>query len=858
MSLTTTNNNNTIINPNTLLSTFTSSGGLQSVIEILVKHHTIDKKKTKQPIPFGINRELLQQILLNNNEDETTRIHHQQQQITENQQALQQALQSITQLEQIEQTTSELQHTLEDDLQKIQPLMNRVKKLQDEINEMELDKQVIEILHSALTMSETLESISHVFRLLCKCNNINNAILSSSSSSSYNYILALSASRVIENIHKLRPILEKELSTNLKNMGWPVDTYASTNHKNVSTTSKSSESGAWARNIPQAKRTASITSFQNLLSIQLMAIRLTPFLSTTIEQQPVISQGDEIIQPLWAIECIAKPFVIRFQYHFCSNQHTNRIDRPEWFITFCLHSIRNHASFFEETSIQQTMSEILLDDDTSTTSTIKKLRFVDLNSHFIKCFVDQMYVRMKSHMPTLAQDDALLCHYMDEVIAGDRTLLGEFAYADAPHWPTLTSFFSTDRERFKAWIRADLKFARVRMNEILASSTAWNPLTATLLQSSSTYSAVVISTTIKNSLRDFATESSERVLNAVDSLSRRFDTLVSDKAKYEFVDQVQNVLLWDYANMVCSHHHHHQTSNQDTGDTSGGDSITLFIARVNSLQHVLDTLFEWSLQPKYIFAYNPGQQNNNDDDNDDNSRNSLDHVGTVVMRGVTTTLKSQLNMGKRMLRGLTAGGGNNTLTEEGSPSINNVSGGVFTRVITHIRRLLHDEILKEVDLLTVAVREVSYPLQNKTWISSLAQEDLSPEMCSCLSVIKEHVARWTRALHPGLRRRLASDSSRVLQDMFFHMCVLDSIAFSQSGAAQLGRDFSALFILYASFDKSPGLTFFPKLSESIRILNLNETELKLVIAQSTSSSVLNQQEIEMICRKRRDVFSDFY
>jgi hypothetical protein len=344
-----------------------------------------------------------------------------------------------------------------------------------------------------------------------------------------------------------------------------------------------------------------------------------------------------------------------------------------------------------------------------------------------------------------------------------------------------------------------------------------------------------------HSLRDFATESSERILSVVDSLTRRFDTLVSDKAKYEFVDRVHNALLHDYA-MACSHH--------------GSDSVASFVARANSLQHVIDTLFEWSLKPKYIFAYQPG-------DGGDSDQSGGGAGGTLRGR-MTTNLKSRFNVGRRMLRGFGLGGGGTSTSNDATaqPSVNSISGGVFARVITQIRKLLNDEMTREIDHLITAVRDVAGPLENKTWISGglQQQEDLSPEMCSCLTVIKEHVARWTRALHPALRRRLAMDASRVLQEFLFQVSVLDSIAFSHAGAMQLARDCSALFALFASFDKSPSTTFFPRLHEATRILCFDAKKLKDLesTAFEGESTVLSRPVVEEVCRKRRDVFSDFY
>lgn len=83
-----------------------------------------------------------------------------------------------------------------------------------------------------------------------------------------------------------------------------------------------------------------------------------------------------------------------------------------------------------------------------------------------------------------AQSATLLCHTIDEMLSADKVLELEFGYAAAAAsagsprsracWPRLTGIFLESPERRRLWIESDRAHAIGRLDEILASPSAWS------------------------------------------------------------------------------------------------------------------------------------------------------------------------------------------------------------------------------------------------------------------------------------------------------------------------------------------------------------------------------------------------
>ncbi len=56
--------------------------------------------------------------------------------------------------------------------------------------------------------------------------------------------------------------------------------------------------------------------------------------------------GSDNYQPLLTTQCLIEPMLLRFRYHFDGDRTTNRLDKPEWFLSHIAALVRSQAPLF--------------------------------------------------------------------------------------------------------------------------------------------------------------------------------------------------------------------------------------------------------------------------------------------------------------------------------------------------------------------------------------------------------------------------------------------------------------------------------------------------------------------------------
>lgn len=49
----------------------------------------------------------------------------------------------------------------------------------------------------------------------------------------------------------------------------------------------------------------------------------------------------------WGVECLLSALDIRFRFHFRSSRKTNRLDKPDWFLSYQLSRLKEHIVFLD-------------------------------------------------------------------------------------------------------------------------------------------------------------------------------------------------------------------------------------------------------------------------------------------------------------------------------------------------------------------------------------------------------------------------------------------------------------------------------------------------------------------------------
>lgn len=173
------------------------------------------------------------------------------------------------------------------------------------------------------------------------------------------------------------------------------------------------------------------------------------------------NRDDEGGKVYGAIQIMLKPLVKKFYYHFCGNKQTNSLEKPEWYLTQCLVWIKDAQHLLRD-DIQQLFVKVGIRD----TTPLKE---------YIAGLLNVIKKKAEADLNELLNNDALFCHFIDEVLLFDQELQQTYS---------LSSSSSTDRlsivhillqdSCFDKWLAMEHKIAQEKMDAMLSSPTAWD------------------------------------------------------------------------------------------------------------------------------------------------------------------------------------------------------------------------------------------------------------------------------------------------------------------------------------------------------------------------------------------------
>ncbi|RKP35856.1 TIP-1 family-domain-containing protein [Dimargaris cristalligena] len=178
---------------------------------------------------------------------------------------------------------------------------------------------------------------------------------------------------------------------------------------------------------------------------------------------------------LFAMQTLTRPLVVRFRYHFESPRPTNRLDKPEWFLSHVVNSIRDHYPFLEE-ELQP-----VLDHSRSHEYRVK--------DEFIRVWVQCVEEKLRQDRGRYLDEPLLLAHTVQQLVEFDHTLTEVYFYQPPPpilpngetaptdwdpmDWPGTVDVLLADQDLFDHWLNAEKEFAADQYNELILDENAW-------------------------------------------------------------------------------------------------------------------------------------------------------------------------------------------------------------------------------------------------------------------------------------------------------------------------------------------------------------------------------------------------
>lgn len=257
--------------------------------------------------------------------------------------------------------------------------------------------------------------------------------------------------------------------------------------------------------------------------------------------------GSTEYEPILAIQCLLNPLLLRFYYHFDSDRSTNRLDKPEWFLSHMLSLLRTHSTLFDP---QQGAVALLCSSEKQGTS-------VDTTMEFLHGLLLPLRNKVESSIDLLLQHPVLLSHTIMQVLRFDEDLRDIYPPAarqtrSGEGAVRLANSLLAKESVFEAWVQGERQFTSDRLEDELSSGAAW--LVGDEADEghggsgSSTWLALnQASTTDVDAPASMKTTRSARsVVDLIDGLTARYSPLPSANQQLPFV-LIQSSLLRQYA-----------------------------------------------------------------------------------------------------------------------------------------------------------------------------------------------------------------------------------------------------------------------------------------------------------------------
>lgn len=155
---------------------------------------------------------------------------------------------------------------------------------------------------------------------------------------------------------------------------------------------------------------------------------------------------------LFPMQALVQPLEMRFRYHFDGDKPTNRIDRPEYFLSHITTLLNDYNGF-----VVDYLQPILLKQFRGTDLALNPV-YVDATSAFITALLPMLRVKIGALLPKVAAQPQLLSHLMHEIMSFDTTIREDWRYDGGyglEGWKGLSWEFLVQADWFGQWLQVE-------------------------------------------------------------------------------------------------------------------------------------------------------------------------------------------------------------------------------------------------------------------------------------------------------------------------------------------------------------------------------------------------------------------
>jgi len=126
---------------------------------------------------------------------------------------------------------------------------------------------------------------------------------------------------------------------------------------------------------------------------------------------------------LLPLQVMVRPLELGFKFHFDGDKPTNRLDRPEYFLSHVTDKLLNQYTDFMADSLQP----ILLDQFRGSSLALNAA-YIDATAAFITALLPMVRAKILTILPKVSPQPQLLSHLVHEVMSFDATIREDWRY----------------------------------------------------------------------------------------------------------------------------------------------------------------------------------------------------------------------------------------------------------------------------------------------------------------------------------------------------------------------------------------------------------------------------------------------
>ncbi|KAF9891117.1 hypothetical protein FE257_005053 [Aspergillus nanangensis] len=509
--------------------------------------------------------------------------------------------------------------------------------------------------------------------------------------------------------------------------------------------------------------------------------------------------SQKVVDPpiLFPLEVMAHPLELRFRYHFSGDKPTNRLDKPEYFLSHIMDLVNSFGGFFAS------FLQPILDEKAKSVGSDLEWNFYNASHAFITALLPVLRQKITTFLPQISNHPQLLSHFMHELMSFDDEIRESWNYLPDPYtddnWKGMTWEALTQGGWFDPWLQVEKDFALARYKDIVDSPDSGHI----------DYEGVERSATKP-------TKAAIRVNDLLETITERYQPLSSFSQKLRFLIDIQITIFDQFHERLHSALEAYLTMTSTIGRTvQGTDGASIEgvaglerLCRVfGSAEYLEKKMEDWSNEVFFVELWSELQERvrkNNDGGKNVAGSMSATDIASRTSQAVTN--------------------GHHANGQDTS------DGALFDETASayHRLRLRSESIITST--LTSNTRSALKPYSRvSTWatISAPSSSPLPPtsDLAPVMRTLSTEISFFSRTLGVAPLRRILRQVLLSIQTYLWSNILVRN-SFSAAGAAQLASDVDHLSgVIDAALGPAApvggSLKALRKLSEGLMLLGLN-------------------------------------